>query len=60
MAKSQCFLGGVMDAYVYQGDQLLFVSKALTDSSINIGVTAEEIRAGQGNKLIGYYALYVG
>lgn len=53
MAKSQCFLGGVMDAYVYQGDQLLFVSKALTDSSINIGVTAEEIRAGKGNKLLG-------
>lgn len=53
MAKNQCFLGGVMDAYVYQGDQLLFVSKALTDSSINIAVTAEEVRAGKGNKLLG-------
>lgn len=53
MAKTSVFLANVMDAYVYAGDQLLFVSKALTDSSINIGITADEVRAGKGNKLIG-------
>lgn len=51
----KAFLANVMDAYVYSGDQLLFTSKALTDSSISIGVTAEEIRGGRGNRLIGRY-----
>lgn len=51
----KAFLANVMDAYVYTGDQLLFTSKALTDSSISIGVTAEEIRGGKGNRLIGRY-----
>lgn len=43
--KTKVFLANVMDAYVYNsvGD-LLFTSKALTDSSISIGLTAEEIR----------------
>lgn len=51
----KAFLANVMDAYVYAGDQLLFTSKALTDSSISISVTAEEVRGGKGNKLIGRY-----
>ena len=51
----KAFLANVMDAYVYSGDQLLFTSKALTDSSISIGITAEEVRGGKGNKLIGRY-----
>ena len=51
----KAFLANVMDAYVYSGDQLLFTSKALTDSSISISVTAEEIRGGKGNKLIGRF-----
>ena len=51
----KAFLANVMDAYVYAGDQLLFTSKALTDSSISIGITAEEVRGGKGNKLIGRY-----
>lgn len=49
MAKTSVFLASVMDAYVYAGDQLLFTSKALTDSSINIAVSPQEIRAGKGN-----------
>lgn len=54
--KTKVFLANVMDAYVYNsvGD-LLFTSKALTDSSISIGLTAEEIRGGKGNKLIGRF-----
>ena len=55
MAKTKAFLANVMDAYVYSQNQLLFTSKALTDSSISIGVTAEEIRGGKGNKLIGRF-----
>ena len=50
MAKNQVFLANVMDCIAYVGDQLLFESKALTDSSINISVTADEVRAGKGNK----------
>ena len=55
MAKTQAFLANVMDAFVYAGDELLFTSKALTDSSISIGITAEEVRGGKGNKLIGRF-----
>lgn len=55
MANTKAFLANVMNAYVYSGDQLLFTSKALTDSSISIGVTAEEVRGGKGNKLIGRF-----
>lgn len=55
MANTKAFLANVMNAYVYSGDQLLFTSKALTDSSISIGVNAEEVRGGKGNKLIGRY-----
>lgn len=50
MAKQNVFLAGVMDAYVFVGDNLLFTSKALTDSSLNISVSPQEIRAGKGNK----------
>lgn len=55
MAKMQAFLANVMDAYVYSGSNLLFTSKALTDSSISIAVTAEEVRGGKSNKLIGRF-----
>lgn len=55
MAKTQAFLANVMDAFVYAGGELLFSSKALTDSSISIGITAEEVRGGKGNKLIGRF-----
>lgn len=55
MAKVKAFLANVMDAYVYAGSDLLFTSKALTDSSISIGLTAEEVRGGKGNKLIGRF-----
>lgn len=54
--KTKVFLANVMDAYVYtQSGDLLFTSKALTDSSISIGITAEDIRGGKGNKLIGRF-----
>lgn len=55
MAKVQAFLAGVMDAYVFVGSQLVLTAKALSDSSISIGLSNEEIRGGKGAKLLGRY-----
>lgn len=49
------FLCGVADVELYKGDALLAKSQTLIDSSISVGVTAEDIRAGQGAKLYGKY-----
>ena len=49
------YMAGVLNADVFAGDQLLFTAKTLTDSSLSISVSNEEIRAGQGAKLIGRY-----
>ena len=46
------FLGSVGDAYVYNKDRLFFTATTLTDSSINTGVSAEEVRGGTGAKLL--------
>lgn len=42
--KTKVFLAGVMDAYAYAGNRLLFTSKTLVDSSISFALTAEDIR----------------
>lgn len=55
MAKVKAILAGVADAYVFAGSDLLLEAKALTDSSISIGLTAEEIRGGKGAQLFGRY-----
>lgn len=49
------FLCGVANVELYKGDVLLAKSTTLTDSSISVSVTAEDIRAGQGAKLYGKY-----
>ena len=49
------FLAGVGNAEIFKGDNLFATAKTLTDSSITIGVSAEDIRAGQGAKLYGKY-----
>ena len=50
-------LGDVMvaEAFVTENGQLkpYFTANTLTDSTMNISVTAEEIRGGSGNKLLG-------
>lgn len=46
------FLGSVGDAYVYNKDRLFFTATTLTESSINTGVSAEEVRGGTGAKLL--------
>lgn len=55
MVKVQAFLAGVMDGYVFVGSNLVLTAKALTDSSISIGLSNEEIRGGKGAKLLGRY-----
>lgn len=55
MAKQKVFLAGVGEATLLAGDQIILEAKALTDSSINVGLTAEDIRGGRQAQLIGRY-----
>lgn len=55
MPKVKTILAGVADASVFAGSDLLLEAKALTESSISIGLTAEEIRGGKGAQLVGRY-----
>ena len=53
---SKYFLAGVANAEIFDGNNNLFATaKALTDSSISIGVTAEDVRGGEGAALRGRY-----
>ena len=47
------FLAGVANAEIFDGDQLFASARTLIDSSITIGVTLEDLRAGLGNALWG-------
>lgn len=49
------FLAGVANAEIFKGSNLFATAKTLIDSSISIGVSAEDIRAGQGAGLVGKY-----
>ena len=49
------YLAGVANAEIFKGNDLFSTAKTLIDSSITIGVSAEDIRAGQGAKLYGKY-----
>lgn len=55
MANTRTFLAGVGTATMFAGDQLILEAKALTENSITLGLTAEEIRGGRGAQLIGRY-----
>ena len=50
------FLAGVGNVDLFVGDELFAVANTLTDSSISLNVSLEEIRGGQGAKLYGKYA----
>ena len=52
---SMYFLAGVADAEIFKGTESFATAKTLIDSSITIGVSAEDIRAGKGAKLYGKY-----
>ena len=53
MAQQQVFLAGVANAEIFDGDTLFASARTLIDSSITIGITAEELRGGQANALWG-------
>lgn len=52
---SNYFIGGVMTADLYAGDELFSTAKTLLDSSITISVDSAEVRGGVGHKLFGKY-----
>lgn len=49
------FLAGVATAEIFDGNTLFASARTLIDSSITIGVTAEDVRGGEGAALIGKY-----
>lgn len=48
-------LSGVANVDLFDGNELFAQARTLVDSSINISISKEEIRAGFGNSLIGQY-----
>ena len=50
------FIAGVGNVELFKGTDSVLVSKTLVDSSINLSVSLEDIRAGAGAKLYGKYA----
>lgn len=54
MANNQ-FLAGVGRALIFDGDNLIGVAKTLTESTFDFSISAEEVRGGMGNALLGKY-----
>lgn len=50
------FIAGVGNATLFDGERLVASANTLIDSGITIGLSFEDVRAGQGNKLYGRYA----
>lgn len=49
------FIAGVGRCMLFKGNDLFADCRTLADSSITLGVTAEDIRGGEGNKIWGQY-----
>ena len=49
------YLAGVGTALLFKGNNLIGVAKTLTESTFNFAITAEDIRGGKGNGLLGRY-----
>nr|DAZ41613.1 MAG TPA: structural protein [Caudoviricetes sp.] len=49
------YLAGVGTALLFKGNDLIGVAKTLTESTFNFAITAEDIRGGRGNGLLGRY-----
>lgn len=54
MAKNH-FLAGVGTALLFKGNELIATAKTLTESTFDFAITAEDIRGGSGNSLLGRY-----
>lgn len=49
------YLAGVGTALLFKGNDLIGVAKTLTESTFDFAITAEDIRGGKGNGLLGRY-----
>lgn len=49
------YLAGVGTALLFKGNDLIGVAKTLTESAFNFAITAEDIRGGKSNGLLGRY-----
>ena len=52
---TRSFLAGVANVALFAGDNLIANSTTLIDSSFTIGASAEDVRGGSGNQLLGKY-----
>ena len=52
---SKYYIGGVATVAAFNDNKHMFTAKTLTDSSINISVSNEEIRGGEGAQLLGKF-----
>lgn len=55
MASGRRVLAGVANVDIFRGRDLIATATTLLDSSITVGVTAEEVRGGQGFQLFTKY-----
>lgn len=46
---------GVANVTAYDGDNIAFTANTLTESSLTIGLSAEDVRGGTGAGLLGRY-----
>ena len=49
------FIGGVATVMAIYNDDIIFNALTLLDSTFTIGVSAEDVRGGRGNQLLGKY-----
>ena len=49
------YLAGVGTALLFKGNDLIGYARTLTESTFNFAITAEDIRGGKGNGLLGRY-----
>ena len=52
---ARLIMAGVATVDMFDGDKLFGSATTLTESSLNIGISAEDVRGGEGAGLLGRY-----
>ena len=52
---ARLIMAGVATVDMFDGDNLFGTATTLTESSLNIGISAEDVRGGEGAGLLGRY-----
>ena len=52
---ARLIMAGVANVDIFDGDNLFGTATTLTESSLNIGISAEDVRGGEGAGLLGRY-----